>query len=146
MSNPRNSGNDAIGLFFVGMIVVGIIVYAAVRSFSDVIGVPTAVGGHVLARSVVAIVLTMASGWLLSQFEHPRRWLITLLVFLACLSVVLWPALDVWAANVPPGLALLGYADNYAQELAPWGGLIARAFYFGLPAGTAAVLFFKSDY
>lgn len=146
MSNQRNSGNDVTSVAIVGLIVVGIVVYIVIKGFSDAIGVPPAVGGRVLAGLVVTVLLTAGIGWWLSSIRHSRCWLTTLLVFCACLSVALWPALNIWAADLPPGLAMFGYEERFEPELAWWGGHVMRGIALAGFGGGAIVAFFKNDY
>lgn len=139
MSQHRN--NHQAGTLLVVAIAIAALVF--VRFFSDLLGLPMAVGTDVLVRGTLALVAAVVIGWFLIEM-HQDWLLIALCVFAAGLSVALWPALDVWAV-ADPAYAFLD-VPGMEQELQFWGGGWARAVYCLAPLAGAAGLFVQRQH
>ncbi len=126
------------------VVILGVaLLFVAIKGFADMLGLPMNVAAEVSIRSAVALVPAAAVGWAL--FDSHRHWLwIAVCVFAACLSIALWPALDVWAV-ADPVYAFLD-VPGMEQELQFWGGGWARAFYLLAPLAGAVGLFVRNQH
>lgn len=141
----QQPGNDQTPAIVVALLIVLGIIYVIVKNFSDMLGLPIAVGGEVMVGGIAAVVVAAGAAWMLANMAFHRHWLpISSLVLAAGISVALWPALDIWAA-ANPVLALIDDGSR-GNELLLWGSGGARAVYFVSPLAVAAWLFFKRAY
>ena len=143
LMNQRTQTNNAAALLALILLLAIGVVYTAIRDFSSAIAVPTEVGFTIMVRSMVAVAFAALFGWIVVRW-HPRGLIVSALVLLAGLSVALWPALDIWAAQIPVFALVPGMGGEMALEW--WGGWTARLTVLGLLAGAAVWQYVDHNY